>query len=290
MNQFISLTFEGIAQGAIYAALGLSLVIIYQATRVVNFALPAFALISAYVAYTVIQATGNYWLGFAAAIASGALLGTLAERLLVRPVQGKSQLNAIILTLGLLMALQGVAGMVWGNVQHSFPTAMDFRDLPQIPLSPNELFVLASVLVVAAALFALYRFTPLGLRMRAAAFRPESARLSGVRVGLMLTTGWGIASAIGALAGMFAVTPLLSPTALDAFFVYGIVAAVIGGLDNPFGALAGGLVMGLGKAYVSGSEHLGPDLAALAALVILIVVLSLRPAGLFSRSSTVRKV
>lgn len=141
--------------------------------------------------------------------------------------------------------------------------------------------------MVAVALFLLYRLTPLGLRMRAAAFRPESARLSGVRVGLMLTTGWGIASAIGALAGMLAVPPLLSPTVLDAVFVYGIAAAVLGGLDNPFGALAGGMVMGVGLSYVSG--YVGSELTTLAALVILIVVLSLRPAGLFSRS-TVRKV
>ena len=287
MNQFISLTFEGVANGAIYAALGLSLVIIYQATRVVNFAQPALALISVYVAYTVTQETGSYWLGFASAMLGGTLLGMLTERLLVRPVQGKSQLNAIILTLGLLLTLQGVAGMIWGNLQHSFPPPMSFRDLAAVPISPEEIFSLAAVAVVAVALFLLYRLTPLGLRMRAAAFRPESARLSGVRVGLMLTTGWGIASAIGALAGMLAVPPLLSPTVLDAVFVYGIAAAVLGGLDNPFGALAGGMVMGVGLSYVSG--YVGSELTTLAALVILIVVLSLRPAGLFSRS-TVRKV
>ena len=139
MNQFISLTFEGVANGAIYAALGLSLVIIYQATRVVNFAQPALALISVYVAYTVTQETGSYWLGFASAMIGGTLLGMLTERLLVRPVQGKSQLNAIILTLGLLLTLQGVAGMIWGNLQHSFPPPMSFRDLAAVPISPEEI-------------------------------------------------------------------------------------------------------------------------------------------------------
>lgn len=287
MNQFVSLTFEGIANGAVYAALGLSLVIVYQATRVVNFAQPALALIAAYTAHTVIRATGSYWLGFASAVAAGTLLGVLTERLLLRRVQDRSPLNAVILTLGLLLALRGLAGMVWGNLQHSFPPPMSFRDLEAVPISPEELFALASVALVAAALFVLHRFTPLGLRMRAAALRPESARLSGVRVGLVLTAGWGIASAIGALAGMLAVPPLLSPTVLDAVFVYGIAAAVLGGLDNPFGALAGGLVIGVGLSYVSG--YVGSELTTLAALVILIVVLSLRPAGLFSRS-TVRKV
>ncbi|TDQ45743.1 branched-chain amino acid ABC transporter permease [Actinorugispora endophytica] len=277
MNHFIDLTLNGIANGAIYAALGLSLVIIYQATRVVNFAQPALALIAVYLAYAVYLATGSYWTGFAVALASGTLMGVLAERLLIRPVHGRSPLSAIIVTLGLLLALQGAAGMVWGNGDYSFPYPMDFRGR----FSPAGAFGLGAVAVVTLLLFALYRFTPLGLRMRAAALHPESARLSGVRVGLMLTAGWGIASAIGALAGMLAAPPFLSPNALDAVFVYGIAAAVLGGLESPFGAVAGGLLLGVGLSYVSG--YAGPELTTLAALAILVVVLSVRPDGLFTR-------
>ncbi|KIH99162.1 branched-chain amino acid ABC transporter permease [Streptomonospora alba] len=283
MDQFINLTLNGLSQGAVYAALALSLVIIYQATRVVNFAQPALALISVYIAYTVSQATGSYWLGFGAALLTGLVLGAATERLLIRPVHGRSPLNAIIITLGLLLVLQGLAGMIWSNEPHSFAYPMDYRGR----FSPSDWFALGSVGAAALMLFALYRFTPLGLRMRAAAFRPEAARLSGVRVGLMLTAGWAIASVIGALAGMLAAPPFIFPNVLDEVFIFAIAAAVVGGLENPFGALAGGVLLGLGMSYVSG--YAGPELTTLAALAILVVVLSIRPDGLFSRP-TARKV
>ncbi|GAA4901861.1 branched-chain amino acid ABC transporter permease [Streptomonospora salina] len=283
MDQFIDLTLNGLSQGAVYAALALSLVIIYQATRVVNFAQPALALISVYIAYTVSQATGSYWLGFGAALATGLVLGAATERLLIRPVHGRSPLNAIIVTLGLLLVLQGLAGMIWTNEPHSFGYPMDYRGR----FSAADWFALGSVGTAALLLFGLYRFTPLGLRMRAAAFRPEAARLSGVRVGLMLTAGWAIASVIGALAGMLAAPPFIFPNVLDEVFIFAIAAAVVGGLENPFGALAGGVLLGLGMSYVSG--YAGPELTTLAALAILVVVLSIRPDGLFSRP-TARKV
>ncbi|WP_067972103.1 branched-chain amino acid ABC transporter permease [Nocardiopsis trehalosi] len=283
MDHFVSLTLNGLAEGAVYAALGLSLVIIYQATRVVNFAQPALALIAVYLASTVTRATGNYWLGFAAALAAGLVLGVVTERVLIRPLRGATPLGAIITTLGLLLVLQGVAGMVWGTEPIGFGYPMDYRGR----FSPADAFTLGAVAAVAAALFALYRFTPLGLRMRAAALRPESARLSGVPVGLMLTAGWGIASLIGALAGMLAAPPFIFPNVFDAVFVYAIAAAVLGGLESPFGAVAGGMLLGLGLSYVSG--YAGADLTTLAALAILVVVLSLRPDGLFARTPA-RKV
>ncbi|GAB3465164.1 branched-chain amino acid ABC transporter permease [Streptomonospora sediminis] len=283
MDHFVDLTLSGLSSGAVYAALALSLVIIYQATRVVNFAQPALALISVYIAYAVSQATGSYWLGFGAALAAGLVLGAATERLLIRPIHGRSPLNAIIATLGLLMVLQGLAGMIWSNEPHSFAYPLGFRGR----FSASDWFALGSVGTAALLLFALYRFTPLGLRMRAAAFHPEAARLSGVRVGLMLTTGWAIASVIGALAGMLAAPPFIYPNVLDSVFIYAIAAAVTGGLESPFGALAGGMLIGLCLSYVSG--YAGPELTTLAALAILVAVLSIRPAGLFSRP-TARKV
>ncbi|WP_017544432.1 branched-chain amino acid ABC transporter permease [Nocardiopsis prasina] len=283
MNYFVTLTLNGLASGAAYAALALSLVIIYQATRLVNFAQPALALLSVYTAYTVTQLTGSYWLGFAAALTAGLLVGAFVERVIIRPIARTSQLNAIIVTLGLLLVVQGGVGMVWGNEQHGFRYAFSYVGR----FAPSDVFALVAVGVVALLLFALYRFTPLGLRMRAAAFHPEAARLSGVRVGLMLTAGWGIASLIGALAGMLAGPPFISPNVFDVVFVFGITAAVVGGLDNPFGAVIGGLLIGLGMSYVSG--FLGPELATLAALVIVVAVLSVRPDGILSRP-TARKV
>ncbi|MFY7064808.1 branched-chain amino acid ABC transporter permease [Nocardiopsis changdeensis] len=283
MDHFVDLTLSGLASGAVYAALALSLVIIYQATRLVNFAQPAMALVAVYTAATVAPLTGSYWIGFAAALTVGAAAGALAERFIVRPIARVSQLNGIIVTLGLLLVAQGGVGMVWGNEQHGFPYAFDFVGRP----SPADVFALASVAVVAVLLFCLYRFTPLGLRMRAAAFRPEAARLSGVRVGLMLTAGWAISALIAALAGMLAGPPFISPNVFDIVFVYGITAAVVGGLDNPFGAIIGGLLVGLGMSYVSG--YAGPELATLTALALVVLVLSVRPDGILSRP-TARKV
>lgn len=283
MTHFINLTLNGLSTGAIYAALALSLVIIYQATRLVNFAQPALALVAVYTAYSVTQLTGSYWLGFAAALTAGLAIGALVERVVIRPIARVSQLNAIIVTLGLLLVIQGLVGVIWGNGQHGFGYAFSYVGR----FSPANAFALISVAAVALLVFALYRFTPLGLRMRAAAFHPESARLSGVKVGLMLTAGWAIASFIGALAGMLAGPPFISPNVFDVVFVYGITAAVIGGLDNPFGAVLGGLLIGLGMSYVSG--YAGPELATLAALVIVVVVLSVRPDGILSRP-TARKV
>ncbi|MBB6121799.1 branched-chain amino acid ABC transporter permease [Nocardiopsis algeriensis] len=283
MTTFLNLTLNGLATGAVYAALALSLVIIYQATRLVNFAQPALALVAVYIAYTVSQMTGSYWIGFVAGLLSGLVAGALVERVVIRPIAKSSELNAIIVTLGLLLIVQGGVGMIWGNRQHGFPYAFDYVGR----FSPADVFAVASVAVTALLLFGLYQFTPLGLRMRAAAFRPEAARLSGVKVGLMLTAGWAIASLIGALAGMLAGPPFISPNAFDGVFVYGITAAVIGGLDNPFGAVLGGVLIGLGMSYVSG--YAGPELATLAALAIVVLVLSVRPDGILSRPAA-RKV
>lgn len=283
MDHFINLTLNGLALGAAYSALALSLVLIYQATRLVNFAQPAFALLSVYAAFAVTQLTGSYWLGFGAALLTGMTAGAAAERFVVRPIARVSPLNGVIVTLGMLLVVQGAVGMIWGNEQHGFGYAFSYVGR----FSPADVFAVSAVAGVALLLFLLYRFTAIGLRMRAAAHHPEAARLSGVRVGLMLTAGWAIASFIGALAGMLAAPPFLYPNVFDIVFVFGITAAVVGGLDNPFGAILGGMLIGLGGSWVSG--YLGPELATLSALVIVVVVLSVRPDGILSRP-TARKV
>jgi branched-chain amino acid transport system permease protein len=216
-------------------------------------------------------------LGFGAALVAGLVMGALTERLLVRPVR-HNELRAIIVTLGLLIVLQAVAGMVWSNEPHSFPYAFDFRGR----FSDNDIFVISAVALTAAAVLVLFKATPLGLRMRAAAFHPEAARMSGVRVGAMLTIGWALAASVGSLAGMLAVPPFIFPNVLDGVFVYALTAAVLGGLDNPIGTIVGGLGLGMTLSYVSG--YLGPELVTLAALAILVLVLALRPNGLFGKA------
>ncbi|WP_156753609.1 branched-chain amino acid ABC transporter permease [Actinokineospora pegani] len=284
MPDLLTLAMGGLTNGAVYAALGLALVIIFRATRVVNFAQPALALVCAYLAFTVNRATGGYWLGLLVALVAGAVLGALTERLLIRPLRSRgNELAPVIVTLGLLLVLQAVCGMIWSAEPRSFPYAFDFRGA----FSPASVFVVVTVVVVAGAVLLLFGATPLGLRLRAAALRPDVAGLLGVRVGLMLTIGWVLAAVVGALAGVLAAPPFLSPTVLDTVFVYALTAAVIGGLDNPVGTILGGFVLGVALSFVSGL--LGPELVTLAALAVLVLVLSLRPHGLFG-SSVARRV
>jgi branched-chain amino acid transport system permease protein len=215
----------------------------------------------------------------------------VVERVLVRPVEGGPPLNAVIVTLGLLILLQAIAGMIWGGNPRSFPPAFSIRGYDigghHVLFSPFDLFVVLAVLAVAALLFLLFQRTGVGLRMRASAFEPEVARLLGVRVGRMLTLGWALAAVAGSLAGvLIAPSVFVSPTSFDAVLVFGFTAAVIGGLDSPPGAVIGGLILGLALSYVAG--YAGSDLVTLGALVILMAVLMVRPDGLFARAGARR--
>jgi branched-chain amino acid transport system permease protein len=285
VTKFIDFTLNGISTGAVYAAVALALVLIWRATRIVNFAQGAMLMITTFVAYAIIQATGSYWLGFFIALITALAFGAVIERVLIRPVEGGPPLNAVVITLGLYTLLVAVAGMIWGNSPKSFPPAFSIRGYDvggtRLLFAPNDTFTVLVVVGVAVALGLLFTRTSLGLQMRAAAFRPEVARLLGVRVGQMLTLGWAMAAVAGALAGLLvAPSVFLGPNQFDPILIFGFVAAVLGGLDSPPGAVIGGLLVGLVLSYVSGYE--GSALAPLAAFVILIVVLLVRPTGLFS--------
>ena len=285
MTKFIDLTLSGISNGAVYAAVALALVLIWRATRIVNFAQGAMLMITTFIASAVITSGGSYVLGLAVALASGFVLGAVIERVIVRPVEHAPPLNAVILTLGLYTLLVAIAGMIWGNVPRSFPAAFSLRGYrvgdTNLLFTPNDTFIVLVVIAVAVALALLFRATSVGLRMRAAAFAPEVARLLGVRVGRMLTLGWALAGMTGALAGVLvAPSVFLGPNSFDPILIIGFVAAVLGGLDSPPGAVVGGLMLGLALSYVSGYE--GSALVPLAALAILVIVLMIRPTGLFS--------
>jgi branched-chain amino acid transport system permease protein len=283
--RFVNLTLAGVATGSIYAAVALALVLIWRSTRIVNFAQGGMMMITTFVAYTVVRHGGSYWLALAVALAAGAVLGALAE-LLVRPVEGGPPLNAVIVTLGLLVFLQAVAGMIFGGTPRSFSPAFSIAGYQvggtRLLFSPADLFTLLSVVAVTVVLAVLFRRTATGLRMRAAAFAPEVARLLGVRVSRTLTLGWAMAAVVGALAGVLVAPSIfVGPNTFDAMLVFGFTAAVIGGLDSPVGAVVGGLLLGLTLSYVSG--YAGSDVVTLGALVVLVVVLMIRPAGLFAR-------
>jgi branched-chain amino acid transport system permease protein len=287
MTRFIDLTLSGISDGAVYAAVALALVLIWRATRIVNFAQGAMLMVTTFIASAVITKTGSYPLGFVVALASGLVLGAVVERVVIRPVESAPPLNAVIVTLGLYTLLVAGAGMIWGNTPRSFPAAFSLRGYnvsgTTLLFTPNDTFIVLTVVAVAALLAVLFRATSLGLRMRASAFAPEVARLLGVRVGRMFTVGWALAAMVGALAGVLvAPSVFLGPNSFDPLLISGFVAAVLGGLDSPPGAVVGGIVLGLALSYVSGYE--GSSLVPLAAFLILIVVLMVRPGGLFSAS------
>ncbi|ASR35952.1 branched-chain amino acid ABC transporter permease [Prauserella marina] len=286
MQQFLNITLGGLSQGAIYAAFALALVLIWRATRIINFAQGAMAMFTTYLALAVIESGQSYWVGFAVALAGGLVLGAIVERVIMRRVEGGPELNAVIVTLGLFIGLQALAAIIFGATFQSFPAPFGLRGFTfgelTVAFTPFSVFIIGSVLVVMLALVALFRFTDLGLRMRASAFSQEVSRLLGVRVGRMLTIGWAFAAVVGSLAGLLiAGGNLVHPAYMDAIIVYGFVAAVLGGLDSPAGAVAGGLIIGLALSYVSG--YLGSELVTLAALAILVAVLLIRPKGLFSK-------
>jgi branched-chain amino acid transport system permease protein len=285
MQRFVVLTLNGLTEGSIYAAMALALVMIWRATQVVNFAQGAMAMFTTYLALFALERGAPYWLAFIVALASGFLIGAVVERVLVRPVENKPPLNVVILTLGVLLMLEALAPMLFGGQIRAFPAAFSIVGLRlgslQVPFSRFDLFTLVSVLVVMGLLLLLFQRTNLGLRMRAAAFNPEVSRLLGIRVGRMLTLGWALASAVGALAGvLIAPSLLLYPTYMDQILVFGFTGAILGGLDSPPGAVVGGLVMGFALSYVGG--YFGSDLETVGALVILIAVLMVRPRGLLA--------
>jgi branched-chain amino acid transport system permease protein len=283
VTRFVDLTLAGTANGMVYAAVALALVLIWRGTRIVNFAQGGMAMITTFVAYSIVQRGGSYWLALGVAVVAGLLLGAVAERLLIRPVENKPPLNAVIVTLGLLVFLQAVAGMIYGGTPRSFSPAFDIRGFQagdrRLLFSPADLFTVLAVVAVMVALALLFRRTALGLRMRAAAFAPEVARLLGVRVARTLTVGWALAAAVGALAGVLvAPSTFVGPNQFDAVLVFGFTAAVLGGLDSPAGAVVGGLLLGLVLSYLSG--YAGSNVVTLGALVVLIAVLMIRPTGL----------
>jgi branched-chain amino acid transport system permease protein len=290
MQEFIEFTLGGISTGMIYAAIALSLVLIWRGTRILNFAQGGMAMFTTYLALLVVDHTGNYWLAFVVALAAGVVLGAAVERTVVRPVESRPPMNAVIVTIGLLILLEGLAGIIYGGQFKSFPPGYSIVGLRAgsvaLGISRNDIFITVAVLVAAVALYVIFTYTRVGLRLRAAAFNPAVARLLGVRVGRVLTLGWALAGLIGALAGVL-VTPstFLYPNSMDSIFVLGFTAAVIGGLDSPVGAVTGGLILGVVLEYTG---YLGSDVVLLFGLAALILVLMIRPSGLFSTAASRR--
>jgi len=284
MELFLQQTFTGLAFGGIYACMALAVVMIYQATDHLNFAQGEMAMFSTYIAFTLITLGVPYWWTFLLTMVISFVGGVLVERIIVRPVEGTSVLNEVIVFIGLLAIFNSLAGWIWDFTIKPFPSPF-----PEEPLFGNkfigshELGVIGVTLVVLFGVFLFFRFTPVGLAMRAAAQDPASARLVGIRVGWMLALGWGLAAAIGAVAGMM-VAPIvfLEPNMMGAILLYGFAGALLGGISNPAGAVFGGFAFGVIETLVGAYvPFIGSELKLSVALVLIVVVLVFKPSGLF---------
>ena len=284
METFIAQVLSGLATGGIYASVALALVMIYQATHLVNFAQGEMAVFSTYIAWSLINAGFPYWGAFFATVGISFAAGVVIERVIIRPVERGSVLSVVVVFIGLLVIINSLAGWIYTYTVKPFPSPFPARRLFEHQLvSTHELGAIGITLVVLGLLYAFFRFTPLGLAMRAAAQNPSSARLLGIRVGWMKALGWGFAAAIGAIAGMM-VAPIvyLDPNMMSGILLYAFAGALLGGIDSPFGAVIGGFIVGVLENLV-GAYFIGNELKLSVALVIIVAVLVVRPSGLFGR-------
>ena len=289
MTALLHQIFSGLAMGGIYAILALSLVMIYQATHLVNFAQGQMAMFSTYIAWAMIDAGAPYWLAFALTVVVSFVGGVAIERIVLRPFANAPVLTTVIVFIGLLLIFSSVAGWLFSYTIKSFDSP--FPDRPwfgNVFMSSHESGSVLVTLGVLALVYAFFRFTPLGLAMRAAAQNPTSSRLVGIRVGWMLAIGWGLAAAIGAVAGMMAAPIVyLDPNMMLGILIYAFAGAILGGIDNPWGAASGGFMVGVLE-NIAGAYLVGPEIKLTVALVIIIGVLVMRPSGLFGREIVTR--
>jgi branched-chain amino acid transport system permease protein len=292
MAELLHQVFSGLATGGIYAAVALALVMVYRATHLLNFAQCEMATFSTYIALTLIHAGLPYWIAFVATVLVSFAIGLALERLLLRRMDHARSLAAVGVTIGLLLIFNALSGWLFGFTVKQFPSPFEGGGHGGAVLgglmSAHELGMIAVTLLVLAAVYAFFRFTTLGLAMRAAAANPDSSRLVGIRVGWTLALGWGLAASLGAIAGMMVAPEVfLDPNMMSGILLYAFAGALLGGLDNPGGAVVGGFAVGvienLGGAYLVGTE-----LKLTLALVIIAGVLVLRPAGLFGRAVVAR--
>jgi branched-chain amino acid transport system permease protein len=294
MADFMQQVVAGLASGSIYAALALALVLIHRATGVINFAQGEMATFSTYIAWTLTTNHGwAYWPAFAVTLGVSFLGGAAIHQTIIRPNEKGSLLRVVIVTIGLLILFNGLVTWIWGGevraVQSPFPAGT--TEIAGVAITTADIGTIAVVVGTVAALWALFQYTKLGLAMRAAAVNPAEARLVGVRVTWMLSLGWGLAAVLGAVAGMLAAPSVfLDPNLMAPLLIYAFAAAVLGGIDSPVGAVVGGLTLGVGLNLIGTYvDFVGADLRLPVALLVILVVLLVKPTGIFGKAE-VRRV
>jgi branched-chain amino acid transport system permease protein len=292
VERFVQVIVDGWATGSLYGALALAVVLIYRSTGIVNFAQGELAMFSTFIAWGLMQAglpLGGALLG---ALALSFVGGMLIERLVIRPVEGGEVLTLVIVTLGLYILVNSLAGWIWGFGNRAFPSMFGDGsfDVAGVRISVESIGIVAVLIAVVLLLFAVFQRTKVGLAMRAVSLNPDSSRLVGISVGRTLMIGWGIAALVGALAGaLIAPRLFLDVNFMGGVLIYSFAAATLGGFDSPFGAVLGGWIIGIAE-NLAGTyiDFIGSDLKILVPLVAILVVLLFRPTGLFGSAEVAR--
>jgi branched-chain amino acid transport system permease protein len=291
MDLFIHQVLAGLATGAIYACMALAVVMIYQAIDHFNFAQGEMAMFSTFIAWQLMQWGFPYWAAFFVTIGISFAAGVLIERAIFRPIHNAPILSHVVIFIALFVIINSFAGFIWDFNIKAFPSPFGTRPvLGQGLLSAHDAGMMAVVLVVLLLLYGFFRFTRIGLAMRAAAANPDSAKLVGVRVGWMLALGWGMAAAIGAVAGMMiAPVVFLEPNMMLSILLYGFAGSVVGGLTSPVGAVLGGFSVGVVE-NLAGTfiPYVGREMKLSIALALIVAVLMVRPSGIFGRKIVTR--
>jgi len=283
---------SGLATGLIYGSLALALVVVFDGTGVLNFAQGEMAALSAYVSWQLVDKGMSYWLAFVVTIVISFVLGVIIERVLIRPVEGRAEINIVIVTLALLIGINALMGLIWGFIGKSVesPFGTGLVTIVGANLTSQQVGLAACTLVALLIVGAFFRLTPIGLIVRAASVNPGSARHLGINVGRMLGIGWGIAAAVGAVVGMAtAQITGINPDMMGGVLLLAIAGYILGGEGSRIGAVVGGLIIGvltnLGVTYI---DWLGGDLQNLVPFGVIILVLLVRPQGIFGRVSAAR--
>jgi branched-chain amino acid transport system permease protein len=288
---FLDRFFSGMTSGSIYVLMGLALVVVFRASSTINFAQGEFSLFTCFVAWWLTTNGMPIIVAMLISMAVGFGMGALAERVLIRPVRRRNETAVLIVALGLFTGLNGLDGWIWGAGSKVFPHILpedpsDYFSVAGARLHYDSIGIFLVMLGVVALLTLLFNRTPLGLQMRAVATNPETAALSGIKVGRVLSFSWGLSAAIGTLAGVLLV-PILPPNVLDLSSFFSILilasaAALFGGLDSVKGAVVGGLGLGVTESMLNGyATFLGGSLELTVALVIIVLVLVVKPTGVF---------
>lgn len=281
---FLRQVLGGVATGTIYGSVALALVVIYQSTHKINFAQGELAMFSTYIAWSLMESGVPYWLAFSATVIVSFLIGAAIDRFLLRPMGEAPVLSTVTVFIGLLLLVNSLAGTLFGHTIRNFRSPFGTEPpFGSTLIGAHQLGAVSVCVVVLGIVFGFFNYTRYGLAMRAAAYNPRSTELNGIPVLLMITLGWGGAAAVGAVAGMM-VAPVvfLEPQMMGGVLLYAFAGALLGGLENPWGAMLGGIIVGVVE-NVLGAYVIGTELKMTVALALIVTVLLVRPQGLLGR-------